>query len=260
MSFLQTSALRNTLPMKTETETSDQSVLDRMRIEGAVSISDLVEYLGVTATAVRQRLNRLMGQGLIERTAEKQSRGRPSHAYSLTSKGVREAGTNYPDLAVILWQEIIQIKDKEIRKQTLSNITSRLTDLYRSQITGDSLTERMQSVASLMRDRNIPFQVDETGQLPVLNVLACPYPDLMDTERSICSVEQGVFSELFGEAVAMEECHLDGDGYCAFKGESKTAACDFTTENLVTRNHTTDHEPPTTATPRQTSKKLHFST
>jgi hypothetical protein len=45
-------------PVNEQTETSDKGMLDFMRREGAVTISSLVQEMGVTATAVRQRLQR----------------------------------------------------------------------------------------------------------------------------------------------------------------------------------------------------------
>ena len=82
-----------------QTESSDKAMLDVLRQNGAVTISVLVAEMGVTATAVRQRLQRLMADGLIERQAENKGRGRPNHRYSLTEKGERSAGTNFADMA-----------------------------------------------------------------------------------------------------------------------------------------------------------------
>ena len=36
----------------------------------------------------------------------------------------------------------------------------------------------MASIAGLMREREIPFEVSTTGGLPILSALACPYPEL----------------------------------------------------------------------------------
>ena len=95
--------------LATPPEKPDQQLVELLRKEGAVSVSRLTEHLGVTATAVRQRLQRLMGEGLIERFAERRTteqagRGRPSHQYRLTEKGLRFAGDNYGDLAEALWK------------------------------------------------------------------------------------------------------------------------------------------------------------
>ena len=53
--------------METAIATSDGQVLDLMRRNGAMSVTRSGRATRVTATAVRQRLTRLMGQGLVER-------------------------------------------------------------------------------------------------------------------------------------------------------------------------------------------------
>ncbi len=85
---------------------SDEGLMDLLRREPALRIADLSRRMGVTATAVRQRLTRLMGAGLVEREAKTAGRGRPSHRYRLTEKGRAQSGSNVGDLAVALWQEV----------------------------------------------------------------------------------------------------------------------------------------------------------
>src|SRR6266436_2324181 len=115
-------------PMTMQTETSDKGVLDFLRREGAVTIGALVAEMGVTATAVRQRLQRLMADGLIQRQSERKGRGRPNHRYSLTEKGERAAGTNFGDMASVLWDEIKSVEDPEIRRGLLKRIAGRLAE------------------------------------------------------------------------------------------------------------------------------------
>src|SRR5215212_11408987 len=146
-----------------ETESSDKAILDVLRRNGAVTISVLVAEMGVTATAVRQRLQRLMADGLIERHAENKGRGRPNHRYSLTAKGERSAGTNFADMADVLWDEIKSVEDPEIRRGLLKRIAGRLAARYRNEAGGDTLGDRMTALASVMKDREIPFKVDHTG-------------------------------------------------------------------------------------------------
>ena len=60
---------------------SDAAVVDLLRGDTSLGISDLAERLGVTATAVRQRLDRLMRTGLVERTTVAKPRGRHLRQY-----------------------------------------------------------------------------------------------------------------------------------------------------------------------------------
>ncbi len=202
--------------MSTQTETSDKAVLDFLRREGAVTISALVAEMGVTATAVRQRLQRLAADGLIERHTERKGRGRPNHRYSLTEKGERTAGTNFGDMASVLWDEIKSVEDPAIRRGLLKRIASRLAERYRSQVGGNTLGERMAMLAGVMSERDVPFKVEHADALPVLSALACPYPELARRDRGVCTMEKMMLSEILGENVRLSECRLDGATCCTF--------------------------------------------
>ncbi len=199
-----------------QTESSDKAMLDVLRRNGAVTISVLVAEMGVTATAVRQRLQRLMADGLIERHAENKGRGRPNHRYSLTAKGERSAGTNFADMADVLWDEIKSVENPEIRRGLLKRIAGRLAARYRNEVGGETLGDRMTALAGVMGERDIPFQVEQKSALPVLSVLACPYPELAMRDRSVCTMEKLMLSEILGESVRLSECRLDGATCCTF--------------------------------------------
>src|SRR5438477_5489094 len=190
-------------PMSAETESSDIGLLDLLRKHGPLSVAQLKGAMQVTATAVRQRLVRLLSRGDIERHTQRISRGRPVHRYGLTEKGRRRAGANFADLAAALWHEIRGIKDPEVRRGLLARISRRLATLYAGQIRGSSLDERMESLAAVFRERQIPFEVEKTHELPMLHARACPYPELAEQDRTVCSMERIMFSELLGENVRL---------------------------------------------------------
>jgi DeoR family transcriptional regulator, suf operon transcriptional repressor len=203
--------------MATHCETSDEGVISLLRQRGPLGISELKSAMSVTATAVRQRLTRLMNQGLIQREATHPARGRPSHRYSLTEKGRRQTASNFADLTIALWQEIRSIKDTQTRRGLLERIAKTLAGLYDPSIHGNNTAERMHSVSALMAERNLPFTVEQRGSLPVLTATTCPYPELAEQDRGICSVEKMLFSELLGEKVRLSDCRLDGAACCRFE-------------------------------------------
>ncbi len=205
-------------------EISDQTIVDFLRRQGRASIGELIEHTGVTATAVRQRLTRLMRNGLVERVAEAAGRGRPSHRYLLTAAGQRSGGTNYDALAQVLWDEIRGVLDPAVRQGLLKRISARLSDLYRGQVVGGTLRERMASLAGLMSRQDVPFEVEGTKRLPVLTALACPYPDLAERDRSVCAMEKMLLSEVLGENLKLSACRLDGATCCTFEASAPTGA------------------------------------
>ena len=201
----------------------DRQVVELLRRQGAMRIAELTKAIGVTATAVRQRLNRLMESGLVDRQAETAGRGRPSHRYLLTEAGRRTTGSNFADLAIALWDEIRSIPDVEIRRGLLQRLSKRMAAFYQDKVTGDTPAAKMQSVADLLADREVPFEVTMESGLPVLQAVACPYTELAEQDRSICSMEKMLFSELVGQNLTLSQCRLDDDnsadggGCCTFE-------------------------------------------
>jgi DeoR family suf operon transcriptional repressor len=214
--------------MSLHTETSDAGLLALLREQGPQSIAQLIAAMEVTATAVRQRLVRLMAAGLIERQTTKPARGRPSHRYSVTEKGRHQTGSNFADLTLALWQEVRSIPNPEIRAGLLKRIAKSMAQMYGGELSGKNTAERMHEVAKLMSDRNVSFSVvngspaQQTSplherSLPILTADACPYPDLAEQDRGICAVEKMLFSELLGEKVRLSQCRLDGATCCQFE-------------------------------------------
>jgi len=193
-----------------------------------MTLSEMSSVTEVTPNAVRQRLARLMAQALvdeeIERTGQhgkqRRERGRPTHLYSLTEKARRQAGDNFADFAMVLWVEIRAVDDPDIRRGLLQRVADALTRQYRGSISGATLKEKMLSLTSLFSDRRVTMSTtrrEAEGELPILVVEDCPYPQLAEQDRAICAVETMMFSDLLGEKVQLTHCRLDGERCCQFQ-------------------------------------------
>lgn len=200
----------------TALETSDAQLLDLLRRHGAMSVAEIAEATHVTATAVRQRLTRLMGQGLVDRESAKASRGRPSHRYSPTEKAKRQAGSNFFDLALVLWQEIRAVKDESVRKGLLQRLAQSMARLYAGRIEGSTPVARVESLQAVFASRNLPLEFDSHGGVPTLTVIDCPYPVLAEQDRGICAVERMLFAEVLEQPVKLAQCRLEGHACCQF--------------------------------------------
>jgi predicted ArsR family transcriptional regulator len=206
---------------ETQVQISDQAVMALLRPQAA-AIVELAERLGVTDTAVRQRLSRLMERGWVQRFALREGRGRPKHLYRLTELGLRESGANLDDLAVALWQELTAIEDAVLRERMLAGVVNRLVLRYASEVQGDTVIERMKSVVELFNRRGIPFALEHDGELGArMVVLGCPYPGLQGDHRYICRMEQSLFRRLIGvplveisENWGMDSSDQRGHGSC----------------------------------------------
>ena len=115
------------------------------------AVGELTALLEVTATAVRQRIERLLELGLIDREKVVAGRGRPTFRYRLTVTGHRDAGANPADLADAMWREIVAVEDKTTRNKLVSAVAARLGKQFALQLDSDqaegSFHERMRQLS-----------------------------------------------------------------------------------------------------------------
>jgi len=207
--------------MATISETSDAALLNLIRRSGGATVAELADAAEVTPTAVRQRLTRLMAQGLVQRHQQRAGRGRPTHRYVLTEKARRLAGSNFADLAVVMWRELRNVPDLQVRRGLFKRLAERMAEMYAPEVRGQSLSERIESVVELFAEREVQFEAGQSAGLPVLNAVTCPYPELAEQDRTICSMERILFSELLGEQVSLSRCRLDGETCCTFQSSAQ---------------------------------------
>jgi len=202
-------------------ESADRKLMDVLRRRGPLTISEMAAHLGVTPTAVRNRLSRLVESGLVERQAVAGGRGRPKHTYQASAEAHKRLGQNYADLALVLWNEMMQsVEDRKLRRVLFGRITERLAEMYRSRITGDAWEGRLVQLGSILHDRGIEAEVSQAGAAPpVLKQHSCPYFELAETDRAVCAMERKMFEKVLGRGLRLSQCRLDGHRSCDFEAK-----------------------------------------
>jgi predicted ArsR family transcriptional regulator len=200
-------------------DTNDRDILQHLRTEQGATVQDVCAATGVTATAARYRLSRLLDSGLIARETVRAGRGRPHHVYNVTEAGHRELGENYAELALVLWQAVRDIDAPDVRNRVLARVRESMVDRYGGPSRADStlpLGPRFDRLAKRLGEHGFDVETDTTGDLPILRERNCPYHELAAEDDGICELEQAVFAEVLGTAVVRSQCCLDGDACCEF--------------------------------------------
>lgn len=212
-------------PMKTSIEPGDEQFLQQLHRLGKGSIQSLCRVLGVTATAVRQRLVRLEAQGFVEREVIRTGRGRPHHDYRVTDSGLRQLGDNYSELAILLWREMRSINEPEIRERIVNRLKSSLVQRYGAEIQGDTLEARMRGLQAALERRGFQMEIGCRDNLPILRENNCPYQELAGEDPGICELEKQVFEEILGVELKLACCSRDGHNSCEFHAVEPVAGC-----------------------------------
>ena len=206
--------------MKAVLETNDRQFLERLHRLAPATVQEVCADLGVTATAVRQRLARLHERGLVKREVVRHGRGRPRHAYTVTEAGLRELGDNYADLALILWREIRSIEEPDVRRRLLGRVRDAMVTQFSRVPQHVPLPERIDGLRNALDERGYDVEVDHSGLLPVLRENNCPYLELAETDSAICELEHAVFEKVLGTDLTLTQCCLDGHRCCEFQPAS----------------------------------------
>jgi len=203
-------------------ESSDRALLDLIRRGGPLSVVEMAASLGVTDTAIRNRLARLVGARLVERHAEHRGRGRPRHVYEVSVEAQKQLGQNYADLALVLWEELMStVEDRRLRRLLFARVTDRLAAIYRRQVSGPEWEGRLVQLTNVLHDRGVEAEVarDAGGLIPVLRQHSCPYYELAEADRAICALERKMFEKVLGRGLRLSQCRLDGDRVCDFQAK-----------------------------------------
>jgi predicted ArsR family transcriptional regulator len=199
-------------------DSRDREILEHLQRNGGADVQSLCDVLGVTRTAVRQRISRLEMLGLIAADLQGQTRGRPRNLYRVTAEGLHSLGENYRQLAVVFWEAITGLQDETVRNLLLSRIRDVLADRFRRQLTeGGSLDDRLDQLASEMKSSGFNIESQHLGGLRILRETSCPFPMLADVDESICQVEREVLEQVLGAPVQVRSRCRDGHGCCEFE-------------------------------------------
>ncbi len=201
----------------------DRDLFDTIRKHSRLSVLEMASELGVTSTAVRNRLTRLVSAGLIQRSREQEGgRGRPKFVYEPTPSALRTVGQNYADLALALWDELIRsVEDRKPRRHLFVRVIDRLADLYRPDVDAEQWHVRLKQLGNALHGRGIEIEVAtrDDSELPVLELHSCPYFELAESDRAICALERKMFEKVLGRSLRLSNCRLDGHRSCDFEAK-----------------------------------------
>jgi predicted ArsR family transcriptional regulator len=204
--------------MSTPLDARDREILEHLHQAASSDVQTLCDVLGVTRTAIRQRIGRLESAGFVVSALQAQLRGRPRHLYRVTPEGLHELGENYRELAVVLWEAIAGYEDAAVRESLMNRVQNALAERFRKQLVGcESIDDRLDQLADEMKSSGFNVESDHSGGLRILREASCPFPMLADVDEAICQVERRVLEQVLGAPVQFRSRCRDGQGCCEFQ-------------------------------------------
>ncbi len=197
-------------------------VVDQLKRRGPLSAGDLATELGVTPTAVRQHLDALIDNGLVELADIESSgrRGRPTTTWQLTAL----ATDLFPDRHADLTVDLITATREALGEAGLGAVVRRRNQrLERAYLTAmgdtDSTETRVARLAALRTSEGYMAEVTTVENGFVLTEHHCPICDAAATCQGLCTGELDLFRTVLGPGVEVERTEhlLSGDNRCAYR-------------------------------------------
>lgn len=203
-----------------------QVVLQIQR-HGEMTIRELVDTLDVSTTAVRQQVDRLVGQGILRAFKRGGKRGRPSDVFAMTDRGHDMFTHRCDEILGVVLAELVKDGGEDETKELLRRVGNNLASTFADRIrvmqpqAGKAKTNgwkgRLRSYMGYLAENGIPADVQERGERVVFRQYCCPYHRIAKNEPVICTMDVHMLTELIGRPVAHSQCILDGGVACEFR-------------------------------------------
>lgn len=196
-----------------------EHILDLLKKEVSLAVSELTERLNITHMAVRKHLNTLEKDHLITSEEVKQPMGRPLQMYSLTEKGEQLFPKNYESISVEFLRDIQELHGEETIQLLFDNREKRITNEYKVKVQEKKhLSEKINELAKLQNEKGYMTEVkqldDHAYEMIEYN---CPIYAVAKEFKIACRCETDMFKKVIGtEQVDRICCKTDGDDHCRF--------------------------------------------
>jgi predicted ArsR family transcriptional regulator len=200
-------------------------IVDRLKRVESATVPELAAGFDLTDTAVRQHLETLEENGLVERAPSPPpvGRGRPPVRWQLTAIAAELFPDRHADLTVELIGSIRAALGEEGLERVLEARGQAQLSAYRKALPDPAVSSvpvRVRRLAEVRSAEGYLAEVkpDDDGSL-VLVEHHCPVCDAASACQGLCRTELQLFQAVLGDDVTVERVQhlLSGDQRCAYR-------------------------------------------
>jgi predicted ArsR family transcriptional regulator len=180
------------------------------------TVNELAEALGLTDNAVRAHLATLERDGLVQQTGSRPGFRKPNLTYDVTPA----AGRFFPKPYGPLLQQLLVVLSERLAPpelaEALREVGRRVAALYRDDVQGEDLRERVIQAAGVLTELGGLAEVEEGEGKLLIRGFDCPLAAAVEGHPGVCCLAEAMLSELVGAPVA-ERCLRETPPRCVFE-------------------------------------------
>jgi DeoR family transcriptional regulator, suf operon transcriptional repressor len=195
-----------------------RSLLVRLKKRGEGDARDLAADLGITVSAVRQHLDRMVDAGLVARRRAPQGRGRPPVRYSLASAGEALFPRSYGELTTELLR-YVEDEDPAMVDRVFERRRRRRVEQAKRRLAGKTFPRRVAELTAILdEDGYLAEVVRRRDGSYLVTEHNCAILGVAQRYGLACSTEIEFLREALPDAVIERVAHkMAGQHVCSYE-------------------------------------------
>lgn len=198
-------------------QASRQQMLDHLHRERGGTAKTLASVTGLSVAGVRQHLNAMQRDGLVQAQVQRGHVGRPALVYALTERGEGLYPKNYDALTVLLLEEVRATAGSDALQRVMQRIAARMADQRMDRVAGRPLAERVEETTKILREIGSVAEWERRGDEFFIFQCTCPYPNVARRNSAVCALEVDFVRRLTGADARLTTSLLRGDRACTYR-------------------------------------------
>lgn len=199
-------------------------LLNALKSSGPQTAAELATGLKVTTVAVRQHLDGLHSEDLVEFEDLKGAVGRPKRVWALTAAGHQQFPDNHSNLVLGLLNGMSEIFGEDGLDKLIAHREAQSRKIYKEAVgTADDLPGKLDVLAELRNREGYMADVAADGDAYLLIENHCSICAAATACQGFCRSELTLFRDVLGPEVSVErtEHQLSGGRRCVYRIEPR---------------------------------------
>jgi predicted ArsR family transcriptional regulator len=201
---------------------SQQEIVKLLRRHGTMTVDELSRAIGISSVAVRQHLEVLEAEGLLDTETERRPIGRPRRVFRLSEAADDLFPKNYSGLALMILEHLEEADGPEKVAEVFRGRRKRMERTARDRVAGRSLQDRVAAVAEMQDEAGYmaEWEPAEDGSY-LLREHNCAICRVARRFTQACENELKLIENLTDAEVTREQHMASGDPICSYRIRSR---------------------------------------
>ncbi|MGE3682808.1 MAG: helix-turn-helix transcriptional regulator [Bdellovibrionales bacterium] len=182
------------------------------------TLDELVGFLGITKTAVKEHVKRIQDMGYLDFTDAKGAVGRPRRRYLLSSEGVEAFPKRYSWLSNVILAQLAKEMPPDKVAKFMRDLADTVAQSVEHRFVNASPVERLKKITQLLNELGYRAFLKESDPYKeaVIEAVNCVYHSVAKENPSLCGFDIRLLENASGMDVKLETCIARGGSVCRF--------------------------------------------